>query len=205
MEDKLSAFQKTSTWKLVHLPAGKNLTVVSELGFHLSTQDSALFLLHTSASFVILLLYMDDMIITGSDSSTISEAKYANEVIHHAGLIDTKIADTPIELNVKLNTTDSVPLPDPTLYLEFMGCLIYLTVTRLNLAYDVHVVSQFIFAPYSTHWAALVRILHYLRGAIFQGLLLSFTSSLALVAYVDADWAGNVTDRKSTSGFWAIP
>ncbi|XP_028105341.1 uncharacterized protein LOC114304378 [Camellia sinensis] len=114
---------------------------------------------------------MDNMIITSSDSSVISEvkqhlfctfeikdlgslqcflgikitsspksyflfqARYTNEVIHHADLTDTKISDTPIKLNVKLNTTDGIPLDDPTLYREFMGYLVYLTVTRFDLAY----------------------------------------------------------------------
>ncbi|GMP41874.1 hypothetical protein CsSME_00011821 [Camellia sinensis var. sinensis] len=131
----------------------------------------------------------------------LSQAKYANEVSHRVGLTDTKVSDTPIELNVKLNSIDGVPLDDPTLYCEHVGCLVYLTVTRPDLAYAVQVVSQFVSAPRSTHWAALVRVLRYLRGTIFQGLLLSSTSSLDLVAYADSDWAGDVTDRKSTSGF----
>ncbi|XP_028076870.1 uncharacterized protein LOC114278910 [Camellia sinensis] len=129
-------------------------------------------------------------------------AKYANEVIHRARLTDTKLSDTPIELNVKLNTTDGIPLDDPTLYRELVGCLVYLTVTRPDLAYAVHVINQFVSAPRSTHWAALLRILRYLRSTIFQGLLFSSTSFLDLVAYADADWAGDVNDRKSTSGFW---
>ncbi|KAF5956835.1 hypothetical protein HYC85_004060 [Camellia sinensis] len=128
-------------------------------------------------------------------------AKHVNEVIHCAGFTDTKVSDTPIELNVKLNSTDGVPLDDPMFYRELVGCLVYLTVTRHDLAYAVHVVSQFVFAPCSTHWATLVRILRYLRGTIFQDLLLSSTSSLDLVAYVDFDWAGDVNDRKSTSRF----
>ncbi|XP_028125733.1 uncharacterized protein LOC114322591 isoform X1 [Camellia sinensis] len=136
----------------------------------------------------------------------LSQAKYANEVIHRAGLINTKLFDTPIELNVKLNITNGVPLDDPTLYRELVSCLVYLTVTRPGLAYAVHVVSQFVFAPRSTHWAALLRILRYLQSTIFQGLLFSSTSFLDLVAYADADadadWAGDVNDHKSISGFY---
>ncbi|XP_028114597.1 uncharacterized protein LOC114312561 [Camellia sinensis] len=131
----------------------------------------------------------------------LSQAKYANEVIHRAGLTDTKLSDTPIELNVKLNTTDGVPLDDPTLYRKLVGCLVYLTVTRPDLAFVVHVVSQFVSARRSTYSAALLRILRCLRSTIFQGLLFFSTSSLDLVAYADADWAGDVNDRKSTSGF----
>ncbi|XP_028069541.1 uncharacterized protein LOC114272071 [Camellia sinensis] len=158
-----------------------------------------------------LLLYVDDMIITGSDSSAIykakqhlfrtfemkdlgplryflgievassskgyflSLAKYANEVIHRASLTDIKISDIHIELNVKLNTTDGVLLDNPTLYRELVDCLVYRTVTHPDLAYVVHVVSQFVSVPRSPHWAALVRILHYLLSTIFQDLLSSST------------------------------
>ncbi|KAF5955239.1 hypothetical protein HYC85_008095 [Camellia sinensis] len=96
--------------------------------------------------------------------ASLSKAKYASEVIHRADLTNTKVSDTPIELNVKLNSTDGVPLDDPTFYCELVSCLVYLTVTRPDLAYVVHVVSEFVSASRSTHWAALVRILRYLRG-----------------------------------------
>ncbi|XP_028120530.1 uncharacterized protein LOC114317923 [Camellia sinensis] len=210
---------------------------VTKLGFHPSAFDSALFLRHTLTGFVALLLYVDDMITTGFDSSAISEvkqhlfhtfkikdvgllwyflsievvfspkgflsqAKYANEVIHCAGLADIKVSNALIKLNVKLNSTDGIPLDDPTFYCELVGCLVYLTVTCPNLAYAVHVVSKFISTHRSIHWAALVCILRYLRGTIFLGLLLSSTFSLDLVAYVDSDWAGDVNDRKSTSSFY---
>lgn len=66
-----------------------------------------------------------------------------NEVIHRAGLTDTTVVATPIEWNVPLSTSDGVPLGDPTLYRELVGCLVYLTVTRPDIAYAVHVVSQF--------------------------------------------------------------
>ncbi|XP_028110093.1 uncharacterized protein LOC114308660 [Camellia sinensis] len=88
-----------------------------------------------------------------------------------------------------------------TFEMNDLGPLRYFLVTRHDLAYAVHVVSQFVSTSCSTHWAALVWILRYLQGTIFQGSLLSSTSSLDLVAYADSDWGGDVTDRKSTFGF----
>lgn len=102
-------------------------------------------------------------------------------------IFSLKLFDTPIELNVKPNTTDGDPLDDTTLHQVLVGCLVYLTVTRPDLAYVVHVVSQFIFAPRSTYWSALFRILRYLQDTIFQDLLFSSTSSLDLMAYADFD------------------
>ncbi|XP_043720937.1 uncharacterized mitochondrial protein AtMg00810-like [Telopea speciosissima] len=134
-------------------------------------------------------------------SYLLSQSKYANEVVHRAGLTDDRVVATPVELNVKLSASDGAPLDDPTLYRELVGCLVYLTVTCPDIAYVVHVVNQLVSAPRTTHWTALLCILRYIRGTIFHSLLLSSTFSLELRAYADADWAGDVNDRKSTTSF----
>ena len=82
-----------------------------------------------------------------------------------------------------------------------VGSLVYLTVTRPDIAYAVHLVSQFLSAPHSTHYAAVIRILRYIKGTLFHGLHYSAQTSLELRAYSDADWAGDPTDRHSTTGF----
>jgi len=92
-------------------------------------------------------------------------------------------------------------LIDPTLYRTIVGSLVYLTITCPDIAYVVHVVSQFVASPTTVHWAAVLRILRYLRGIVFQSLLLSSTSSLELRAYSDADHGSDPTYRKSVTGF----
>ncbi|KAK2966733.1 hypothetical protein RJ640_000831 [Escallonia rubra] len=61
--------------------------------------------------------------------------------------------------------------------------------------------SQFVSAPRSVHWSAVVRILRYIHGTLSRGLLISSSPDLTLSAYSDADWAGDVSDRRSTTGF----
>jgi hypothetical protein len=56
-------------------------------------------------------------------------------------------------------------------------------------------------SPRSTHFAAVLRIIRYIKGTLFYGLHYSATSSLILRAYSDADWAGDPSDRRSTTGF----
>ncbi|GAV76232.1 hypothetical protein CFOL_v3_19707 [Cephalotus follicularis] len=56
-------------------------------------------------------------------------------------------------------------------------------------------------APQTTHLLAVLRILRYLKGTLFHGLHFSSESSLALHAFCDADWAGDPTDRRSTTGY----
>ena len=90
-------------------------------------------------------------------------------------------------MNVWFLPTDGTPLPDPTLYRQLVGSLIYLTITRPDIAYAVHLVNQFMSAPRSTHYAAVLRILRYIKGTLFHGLHFSGDSSLDLRAYSDAD------------------
>ncbi|GFY81136.1 hypothetical protein Acr_01g0009450 [Actinidia rufa] len=157
---------------------------------------------------VLLPLYVDDMTITGdilnvsstSDGYYLSKTKYASDLLSRTGLIDNKTVDTPSENNVRFNTTNGEPLFNPTLYCQFVGSLIYLTVMRPDISHAMHIISQFMSAPRSTHYAAALRILRYVKGTIFHGLHFLSRSSLTLRAYLDADWAGDRTDRFSTIG-----
>ncbi|XP_020593593.1 uncharacterized protein LOC110033819 [Phalaenopsis equestris] len=130
----------------------------------------------------------------------LSQSKYTGTILEQAHLSDTRTTAT-LELNAHYNSSDGVPLSDPTLYRTLVGSLVYLTITRPNISYVVHVVSQFVASPTTVHWAAVLRILRYLRGTQFQSLLFPTSSSLELRAYSDADWGGDSTNRKSTTGF----
>ena len=61
--------------------------------------------------------------------------------------------------------------------------------------------SQYLSAPRSTHYAAVLRILRYLKGTLFHGFFYSAQSPLVLHAFSDADWVGDPTDRRSTTGY----
>ncbi|XP_058788410.1 secreted RxLR effector protein 161-like [Vicia villosa] len=131
----------------------------------------------------------------------LSQSKYIANILEQARLSDNRVAHSPLELNVKYAPSDVVPLLDTTLYRTLVGSLVYLTITRPNISYDVHVVSQFVISPTTVHWAAILRICRYIRGTHFQSLIFPSSSSLELRAYSDADWAGDPTDRKSTTWF----
>jgi hypothetical protein len=67
-------------------------------------------------------------IASSDDGFYFTQAKYNSDLLSRAGLTDHKIVDTPIELNVCLIPSSGELLPDPTLYQQLVGNLVYLTV-----------------------------------------------------------------------------
>ena len=171
-----------------------------------SHYDSALFLHRTNKGTILLLLYVDDMIITGDDLSGIQElndflsqqfemkdlghlsyflgleithsidelyitqAKYAFELLSRAELTNSKIVNTPVELNAHLTPSRRKPLSNPSLYKRLVGSLVYFTVTCPDISYTVYQVSQYLSAPRLTHYTVVLHILRDLRGIFFHGL-----------------------------------
>jgi hypothetical protein len=106
-----------------------------------------------------------------------------------------------MELNFQLRASDGDPLPDPTRYHHLVGSFVYLAVTRPDISYPVHILSQFVSAPTTVHYSHLLRVLRYLRGTITRRLFFPRSSSLQLQAYSDATWASDPVDRRSLSAY----
>ncbi|WVZ61779.1 LOW QUALITY PROTEIN: hypothetical protein U9M48_011597 [Paspalum notatum var. saurae] len=79
--------------------------------------------------------------------------------------------------------------------------LVYLGVTRPDISYSVHILSQFVSAPTQLHYSHLLRVLRYLRGTMSRRLFFPRSSSLQLQAYCDATWASDSSDRRSLSAY----
>jgi hypothetical protein len=66
-----------------------------------------------------------------------------------------------MELQLQLQPTDGILLEDPSRYRHLVGSLVYLTMTRPDIAHAVHILSQFVSAPTSVHYSHLLRVLGY--------------------------------------------
>ena len=93
------------------------------------------------------------------------------------------------------------PLPDGIEYRGIVGALHYLSLTRPDISLVVNKVRQFMHYPTSDHWVAVKRILRYLKHTIQYGLLIQPFTTATFHAFIDADWAGCIDDRRSTSGY----
>lgn len=74
----------------------------------------------------------------------------------------------PVDTTIKLSPQDGILLEDPSVYRKFVGKLLYLTVSRQDIAYVVHHLSQLLQAPRVPHMLAVQRVLRYLKGTPFQ-------------------------------------
>ncbi|KAG2763057.1 hypothetical protein PC116_g34026 [Phytophthora cactorum] len=55
--------------------------------------------------------------------------------------------------------------------------------------------------PQEEHWVAVKRIFRYLQGTKTHGICFKPGDNIDFRGYSDADWAGDLADRKSTSGY----
>ncbi|CAN0840831.1 Retrovirus-related Pol polyprotein from transposon TNT 1-94 [Linum grandiflorum] len=214
---------------------------ILQAGFVQSANDSSLFTRTTVHGLTALLIYVDDMIITGSDSDGIRELtkvlhhafqlkelgnlayflgleiqrsdhglfvcqhKYILDLLREAQFANYKPALTPMEQHLKLRSSsgDSLTAYESTMYRSLVGSLIYLTSTRHDISYAVQIVSQFMSSPRKLHLNAVHRILRYLKGTPQVGIFFPSSCSLSLTAFADADYAGCLDTRRSTSG-WCV-
>ena len=102
--------------------------------------------------------------------------------------------------STKLNVDSLGVEVSPTLYRSIIGSLLYLTASKPDIAFSVGVCARYQAAPKESHLTAVKRIIRYINGTPDYGLWYSKDSNACLVGYSDADWAGSVDDRKSTSG-----
>ena len=132
----------------------------------------------------------------------IHQGQYIEKILKKIGQKEAKSVSTPVDLNVKLQKENGVSRPvDTTSYQSIFGSLLYAAITtRRDIAQAVGVVSKFCANPTQSHLTAAKRILRYLKGAGYFGLSYEKCADGNLIGYSDADWAGDVDDRHSTSG-----
>ncbi|CAN1141771.1 Retrovirus-related Pol polyprotein from transposon TNT 1-94 [Linum perenne] len=213
-------------------------TVVKRFGFIQSQADHTMFINHLpNNKLVVLIVYVDDIIVTGDDEAGImlikkqlatefeikdlgmlryflglefarsteglfvSQRKYILDLLEETGMTGCRPAETPMEAALKLRPSDKSEVKDQERYQRLVGKLIYLAHTRPDITFAVSVVSQFMHAPGAIHFDAVYRILRYLKGSPGKGLMFKKRNGLQIEAYTDADWAGDVNDRRSTSGY----
>lgn len=202
---------------------------LTKLGFERCPLEHALYRKGDAENFLLVGVYVDDLIITGrlsediqlfkdqmgrmflmsdlgllsyylgmevqqkDEQITVRQSSYAQKILEMAGMEGCNPCHTPMENRLKLSKSQAGDPVDATRYMSIIGSLRYLVNSRPDIANAVGIVSRFMEAPGSHHWAAVKQILRYVRGTSGYGCCYKrSTMTPELVGYSD--------DRKSTTG-----
>ncbi|KAK2977244.1 hypothetical protein RJ640_005506 [Escallonia rubra] len=99
------------------------------------------------------------------------QQKYAKDLLIRFGMFGSNVIETPMEVNANLHMDEGEDIKYPTKYRQLIGSLIYLTLTRPDIAQAVGMISRFMQAPKKPHLEAARRILKYLQGTIDFGIM----------------------------------
>jgi hypothetical protein len=106
--------------------------------------------------------------------------------------------------DLQFTLEDSTERISSTLFRSLVGKLNYAMVaTRPDLAFSVSLLSRFMEEPTTHHWEIAKRVLAYIKGTINVGLVFNSTSTYPSIVqgFSDSDYGGDLSDRKSTTGF----
>ena len=121
-------------------------------------------------------------------------------------MLECKAMATPMDSNLNFLDDDSSKLVDVTQYRHVIRSLMYLTNTKPDICFVVNTLSQYLVQPAWVHLVTIKHVMRYLKGTIDFGLYYDDSHQYRLYGYTDADWAGSISDRKSTLGrcFWGL-
>ncbi|KAJ0546766.1 putative RNA-directed DNA polymerase [Helianthus annuus] len=216
---------------------GKIAEFLEQNGYQLTSADSSLFVKKLGEKVVFILVYVDDLIISGdveeeiellksnlstrfkmkdlgrlkhflgleldytTDGMVLHQRKYTSDLLHKFQVASCKPAKIPMDRNIKLYATEGKKLDDPTRYRKMVGSLIYLTLTRPDIAFAVGVLSRFMQDPRKPHMVALKEVLKYIKATAGKGIQFRKEVEPKLSGFCDADYAGDVNKRRSTTGY----
>ena len=211
--------------------------------FHCCDAEPTLFTRSRGNRFVILLLFVDDVILTGSDDGIeefvkectkefktrdlgslklflgirlerqedkvlLHQRDYIRRILERFNAPTASVA-TPLDPKLPLieaPESEFLGDDDAAEYRAAVGALMYLMVcTRPDLAFTLSRLSKFSSKPGEKHAAALKRVLRYLSFTRDMGIAFNIPSSSSpastLLGYSDSDFAADLNNRRSTSGF----
>eukprot|EP00253_Pinus_taeda_P004992 PITA_04992 len=158
-------------------------------GFSKGSTDINLYIKIDNDKLLILVVYVDD-IIFGSNEEDMSQ--------NFASVMQKEFEMSLLGCSLSAND-ELATIHQPT-YRSMIGSMLYLIGTQPDIMHAVGIVGRFHANPKEAHLQEVKRIFKYLQGTQNYGLWYPRDAGLTLHAYTDADWAGSMDDRKSTSG-----
>ncbi|KAH9782587.1 hypothetical protein KPL71_008966 [Citrus sinensis] len=184
-------------------------------GFQNSRADTSLFLKKEKGSMIMfsfclkrsrdLSYFLGIEVSYYNGSIFLSQRKYIRDLLAEPELLNCKGCDTPMTTRTKLQKQAYVSLgqfiEDPIAYRSLVGGLQYVILTRPEIAFAVHKLSQYVAMLTLQHLMACKRVLRYLKETQDYGLKFGTEGELRLTGYTDTDWACDIDDRNLVGAY----
>ncbi|XP_070014473.1 uncharacterized mitochondrial protein AtMg00810-like [Nicotiana sylvestris] len=138
------------------------------------------------------------------DGVIISQRKFVLDMLKEYNCLDYKPCSSPLDPTIKLKAKEGTILQDPTYYRKLVGKLNFLTDTRLDIAYSVQHLSQFMQESREPHLKADFHLLRYLKSDPTLGIFMSTDADCTVKAYYDSDWASCPDSKRSITDYLVL-
>lgn len=132
----------------------------------------------------------------------LSQARATRDLLSKFGMDEAKIKGTPMSTATRLTRGGSKEVDKTQVpYMELVGSLLYLaSCTRPDIAQAVGALSRYMAHPTEHHWSTAKGVLRYLASTPDVGIVFK-RGGCTLVGYCDADYAGDIDTRRTTTGY----
>lgn len=217
--------------------------VLLDMGFKRSENDYCLYMKEMKGEYMYLLLYVDDICLSGPNLENLKECKerlmkefqmkdkgdlrfflgleidykkeegilkigqkkYVEGILRRFKFVNCHSVSTPIDPKLRINLIErNEENMEEKPVRELIGCLMYLMLgSRPDISFGVNYLSRYQDRNRKEVWVSLKRLLRYLKGTTNMQLVYKRNKieKHILSCYVDADWATDINDRKSVSGY----
>jgi hypothetical protein len=134
------------------------------------------------------------------EGTFVHQTKYTKDILKKFKMDNSKPLSTSMSTTTALDVDEDGDPVDQKEYRSMIGSLLHLMATRPDIQFFVCLCACFQASPMTSHQQAIKQIFRYLQYTPELGLWHSTSSSLSLLGFSDADFAGCRVDRKSTSG-----
>ncbi|GKV32259.1 hypothetical protein SLEP1_g40876 [Rubroshorea leprosula] len=211
MAEEIGSIERNQTWELTDLPEGHKTigvkwiykTKLKENGivdkFKARLNSWSIYQLDVKSAF--LHGNLQEQVFIDQPLGYVKSGSKHKEVLDRFQMKNCNSVTTPVDKGVKLVKDLGGRFVDSKQYTQIVGSLMYLTTTRPDIMHGISLISGYMEHPKELHLKTVKRILRYLCGTTDFGLLYKKGDQTDLASFTDSDYAGDLDDKKSTSGF----
>lgn len=138
------------------------------------------------------------------DRLTLHSKPLIDHLLEASNMHNCKSSSTPLPSGTVFQTNENISCSEAwqSGYHQIVGSLLHLAnATRPDIAYTASYLSKFLECPTEVHCKASKHALRYLKATQTHGITYRREDVPGLHGYTDSDFASDVKDRKSISGF----